>query len=288
MIRNYGGLQPTPRDDRDIKLGAFTTLPPLSELPDNFTLEGYNIKDQGETDFCTAFATCGASELQEGVRLSPEWCFAKSKEQTGDVDSFGQGIRPALSVHVKFGAPEAKYVPISLENRDPEYLRHIENYPDLDTKPVEHIKKSYVEVTGTYDPFDDIRATIWKYRKEKRAVVTGLVWGWPIDQKFIDTIPDDGEGHCMYCVGWGKIGGVQYLKYVQSSGKNAGDKGVHYIARNVVNHFVPVYNAYTFLDTPPDELRYMIENGIKDKDNWIVQLLKVAISLLKELVKKKP
>jgi hypothetical protein len=52
------GLLPLPKDDRDFKLGALYTLPKLSEIPDAFELDVLGIKDQRDSDFCTAFATC--------------------------------------------------------------------------------------------------------------------------------------------------------------------------------------------------------------------------------------
>lgn len=282
------GLLPTPKDDRDFKLGAVTTLPALSELPANFILSGFKIKNQRDSDFCTAYATCGASELQEGVRLSPEWVFAKSKEISGDPEAWGQIIRNSLKVHTNHGAPEATECTLTVTNTDLDKLRYIENYPrSLDKKAIKHIKKSYVSVIGQYDAFDDIRASIWKYRKERRAVITGVDFGWRSDQTTFEVIPTDGEGHCMYVVGWVTENGFCRLVYVNSNGYEVGDNGVHYVGRTVVNHFVPKYDAFMFVDMEPDQIRYMIENGITDKDNWVVQLYKVVISLTRQLLKKK-
>lgn len=286
MKLKNSGLLPTPYDERDLKLGAITELPDLSELPTSFELGGVTIRDQKRTDFCTQFAACGMSALQEGVELSAEWAFAKSKEGE-DVDAFGQDIRKAMRVHVKHGVPKKEEVPFSVDTHDSHFLRRIENYPDLDQNAIQHIKKSYLQVTGPYDHFDNIRATLWKYREEKRGVISGLFFGWPSSQEILDTIPVGGEPHALYYLGWKTIKKKQYLVAPNSYGKKAGDNGVHYISREVVNHFVSRYNAYMFLDMDPATVRYMIENGIKDRDNWLIQLMKTALTLMKQLIQVK-
>lgn len=280
-------LLPTIADDRDFSLSAITKLPSLSEIPDDFMLEGIDIKDQKQTDFCTQFALCGMSELQEGVRLSPEWSFAKTKELNGDVDGDGESIRTALSTHVKVGANEAKDVPFNVDNRDSYFLRRIENYPkELEKKAFVHMKKSYVLVDGQYDHFDNIRATLWKYKKngENRGVVMGCKFGWDSDDVILESGVRGGGGHCMWYGGSKKIKGVQYLALVQSYGRGAGQNGIHYMSREDVNHFYEQYKAYTFIDLPPEQVRYMIENGITDRDNWIIQMYKTVVTLLQQLL----
>lgn len=281
------GLKPTPRDDRDFALGAITTLPSLTELPPNFILPGIKIKDQEESDFCAGFASASMSELQEGVPLSGEWAFAKSKELSGDVDEFGQDIRTALSVHTKHGAVAESDCPYSLRNKDADFLRDIRNYPNLDKKAIKHFKKSYIKVTGPYDHFDNIRATIWKYQNEKRAVVSGLYWGWSKNQQILNTIPTEPRGHAIYYAGWREIKENIYLVLVNSYGKDAGDNGKHYISREVINHFVEMYGAYMFLDMAPDTIKYMLDNSITDRDNWITQLMKSMFTFMQELLKLK-
>jgi len=274
------GLHPTKKDTRDFKLGQITTLPALSELPENFQLDGIEIMNQRDTDFCTQFALCGMSELQEGVRLAPEWCFAKSKEISKDINAYGQDIRVALSVHTKYGAPEAKECPLNVDNANRDTLADIRNYPDMGTKPVKHIKKTYVDVTGQYDAFDDIRVSIWKYRNEKRGVVSGVLWGWDTHNPIINTIPNTNAGHCIYFAGWKTIENVPYLIIVNSYGAGVGDVGTFYMSREVVNHFVDMYGAYMFIDMSPEDVKYMLDNGIKDKDSWMIQLLKALLTFL--------
>ena len=105
-------ILPREEAEKDFKLGAFFTFPKLEELPTDFRLEGINIKQQYDSDFCAAFSSTLASELQEGVTLSPEWVFAKAKEKAGDVDGFGLTLKDVAKVHSDFGAPENPKLPI--------------------------------------------------------------------------------------------------------------------------------------------------------------------------------
>lgn len=278
-------LHPTPRDDRDFSLGAITMLPPLSEIPDNFMLGGIVIKDQRNTDFCTQFACCGAREQQEGVKLSPEWAFAKTKERTGDVDTYGASLRDAVDIHVKIGAVEAKDVPFSVETKDSKFLRRIQNYPkDLEKKAFVHLAQSYVLPEGQYDAFDNIRASLWKYREENRAVVMGCKFGWDSDDVILKAGVRGGGGHAMRYVGAKKMKGVQYLAIAQSYGEDAGEKGIHYMCREDVNYYYEQYKAYMFIDMSPEQIRYMIESGITDRDSFIIALYKRVVFLLQQLL----
>lgn len=283
-IKTYG-LLPTPVDERDFKLGDITRLPDLSELPKNFLLKGFRVKDQKDTDFCTQFMACGMSELQEGVELCPEWAFAVSKKISGDPEAYGADLRTALSVHTKYGAVESKECPYSVENRDSEFLRRIENYDDaLFTKAITHFKKSYIKVTGQYDVFDNIRATLWKYRSEKRAVGSGVIFGWSTEDFLLDEIPYGGGGHAIYYAGWGVVDNVTYLVLVNSYGKKAGKGGTHYVSREVVNHFGSLFGAYMFLDMSPSEIKRMIKYGITDSDTLLIQFMKKTVFLLTQLL----
>jgi hypothetical protein len=287
MIRN-SGLNPTPLDSRDFRLGSITTLPPLSEIPDHFMVGEPVIKNQKDSDFCTAFAACAISELQEGVELSPEWSFAVTKKIDGDKDTYGADIRTAMKAHTKHGAIAQADAPFSIDKKSPDFLRDIANWPsDLFKKAPQHIKQSFVQITGPYDHFDNICATLWKYRAEHRGAVTGLIFGWARTDHVLRTIPNAGYGHALAIVGKETIKGVPHLVYQNSYGTQVGDNGFHYLPRDVVNYFVNIYGAYMFIDMPPEQVRYMLDHGITDKDNWIIQLMKVAVSLLKKLLDQK-
>lgn len=272
------GLGELPPDDRDLCLGDLITLPALAELPAEFELTPLTIKDQLDTDFCTGYATCGASELQEGVELSPEYSFALSKSLSGNVDQYGQDVRTAMSVHVKYGALEEKDAPYGIFNKPADFLRRIGNWPaTLYKKAVIHKKRGYAFVSGPYDAYDNVRATIWKFRNERRAVVFGTLWAWPLDQKIMLDVPESGNGHCLYIIGWNKQG----LIVVNSGGINAGDKGTHIFGKKIINAFVPKYGAGTFLDYTKEELDNMLNMGIKLDTGFIMSLVKQILALFK-------
>lgn len=266
------GLRETPKDERDFQLGALVSLPKLSELPISFKLPALGVKDQKGTDFCTAFASCLISEMQEGIELSPEYSFALSKEISGDPDEWGQDIRTALKVHTKKGALAQKEAPYSLLNKEPEFLRHLKNWPpELQEKIGFHKKKSFFKITGPYDHYDNIRAAIWKFRNEKRGVISGVIWAWPLEEYLLEGTLNQGFGHCISYIGWEKDG----LLVQNSAGTEAGRQGLHLMSRATANHFAQKYGAYMMIDLSPEEAKYCLDHGIKIEDNWLIRFFKI-------------
>ena len=80
------GLLPTPRDERDFKLGAMIGHVIPADLPDEYEVgKPLIIKDQGQgTDMCTAYALTSVSEDEEGVVLDPFFTFGVTKAITGN------------------------------------------------------------------------------------------------------------------------------------------------------------------------------------------------------------
>ncbi len=282
-IKILGGLNPTPRDDRDFPLGKIVDLPHPDTLPKRFRLNPpFEVKDQKDSDFCTATMSTGISELQEDVELSPEWSFAVSKEMTRDVDAWGQNLRDALLAHVKVGAVAKTSVPFSLETKDVMFCRNIHNYPSyLKELAVRYRKQSLFKVVGPYDHFDNIRSAMYLFRDEKRAAGFGTLFPWRSNQKIMKEPPKNGGGHAMYTYGWDVIDGVQYLVVRNSYGKKAGDNGDHYFSRGVINEMVEMYSSYMLIDLDPETAKYYLENSIKLYDNWVVQFVKTFFALIK-------
>ena len=250
------GLRPLPKDQRDISLGAFIKLPKLEELPVNFrTSEPLRIKDQKDTDKCTSYALTAVSEDQEGVELNPDYQFTKTKELEGEYESWGADLRTACKSAVKFGSLEEKDKP-SIDGND----RNWRLWPEDLWKLSEiHKKQSYLKVDGPYDLFDNFRASIWAMRKEKRSIITGVLWrsvwsGVPngIIPKFITE--KQGFGHAFKVFGWKEINGESYLVAQLSNGVDFGDNGIFYFPRIVVNREF-TYGAYTFSDMPAEEAK---------------------------------
>jgi hypothetical protein len=253
MARDKFGLRELKEDKRDFQLGAFTVLPPLDELPSVFEhTTPFPIKDQRDSDYCSAYSSCGASELQEEIKLWPEYSFAGSKKISGDPEAWGQNLRDACKTHVKHGALAEKDISELHKGLDARYFSGYEEYLD---KALKQRKKSYFKITGPHDAYDNIRATLWKFKEEKRAVMIGVIFAWPLTKYKLNTVSDSGFGHAMYITGWDEDG----LIAVNSYGLFAGKNGKHRISRSVINTYVPRFGAYTFLDIDRDDAEQIIQ-----------------------------
>lgn len=271
MAKDKFGLRDITKDKRDLQLGALYFLPRLEDLPDSFDLKPpFPVKDQGNTDYCSAYSSCGVSELQEIVELYPEYSFALSKEISGDPDAWGQNMRDAMKAHQKYGAIDAETAQNSPKIAD---LRRLQSYPtEWADKALKHRKKSFFAITGQYDPFDNIRASIWK---TKTAVAIGVVFSWPVGQYILNTAQQQGFGHMMYVTGWDDDG----LIVVNSYGKAAGKNGKHRMTREVINTFAPRFGMMTMIDIEPDEARVII-----DKREWaLAGFIKKIIIIIRRL-----
>jgi len=247
------GLKKLPKDSRDFQLGWITKLPKLSELPEEYKVT-LNVKNQLESDFCTAYATCYMSEAQEDVELEPSWSFAVSKSISGNVDQWGQDMRSAMKSHLR-GALPKKGAPYSLDRQHPGFLRDLNNWPDLLEKTRHYRKKSYFKITGPYDYFDNIRASIWKFKDKKRLASLGLLWGYTLNQRVLEKPTTRGYGHAVAVVGWKYIDNIPYLIIINQYGEEAGDRGYHYVSREVVNKWAEEYGSYMFVDINPNDIK---------------------------------
>lgn len=265
------GLKDTPLDTRDFQLGAILDLPALEEVPDHFVVADLFVKDQKDSDFCSAYMSCLMSEVQEAVELEPSWSFAKSKELSGDVDDWGQDLRTALKTH-RIGALPTTLSPHSIEKDAPTFLRQIKNWPKLEDKAYPYRKKSFFKVTGPYDHFDNARAAMWKL---KNAIGSGVLWGWPMNKPYIKEIPQTGNGHAVTYIGSTFMDDGEPVLILQNSyGERVGDKGKFYVTREVYNYFVNKYGHYMFMDISPEEAKECFENGYKIGDSYLAKLLK--------------
>ena len=108
----------------------------------------------------------------------------------------------------------------------------------------------------------------------------GIIFGYPLEQVTLSTIKTNGYGHAMTVIGFKD----DVLIVGNSYGKEAGDNGVHYITREVINHAVEKYGAYTFVDISREDAEYNLNHGIKQGDNWITQLVKLIYSVIHTFV----
>lgn len=272
--RVLDGVKPLPPDERDLTLGAVIDLPKLETLPSNFTFTPLEIKNQLATDYCTATSTCSISELEEEVTLEPTWLFADSKGLSGDPEQPNQDLRYAMQAHQKHGCVEEKDSPYHFTSL-PLAPRDIALWPQgLYLKALVHKKKSYMAITGPYDHFDNIRSSIWYFRNEKRGVVTGTLWPWPLSQITMDKVPLKGNGHSIAIIGWVN----DHLIIQNSYGLEAGNKGVHYFSRDIINAMVAQYGAFMFTDYTPDEIRAIMQSGVKIQQSYFLDDLIAAVT----------
>jgi len=283
-------LKVVPLDPRTYKLGAVFQLPEVGSIPTEFEIPIQFYKDQGSSDKCAAYASCEVSEDQEGVELNPDYTFAVGKDiENGDVMGFGLSLIDIAKAHCKVGAIEQSQVPKDIDVDDPKY-RYIKNWPtDLLPKAFDHKKNSYFQIQKVYgqDWFDSIKSSLYKFRDKKNTVLFGVLWDWPVNRVFIENFSPDGTGHAMKIFGWCTRNGVEYLKAQQSWGKKAGEKSVHYFSREVINKSVDIFGAIMFNDMTRQDIEWYLNNQIKETDNWITVVFKIAkISKVIELLKK--
>ena len=129
-------LRPLPRDARDFSLGA--VFPPLKieEVPmeDFMVAIPLSIKDQGQTDYCSAYAVTSASE-----------------DLSGNPEEWGADLRDACKSAVKFGSMAVNGFKFDKSlSRSALFIK--EQWPDFaDSVASFHKKETYFRITdGKY------------------------------------------------------------------------------------------------------------------------------------------
>lgn len=280
MIKD--SLHPLPQDDRDFTLGAVYSLPPVEALPESFLVgASLEVKDQGSKDYCTAYASCTVSELQEGVILLPVWNFAKTKEIMGNPEEWGADLRSACKSHQKYGAVEKSLVDNGIV-KIPDNPRDIKNWNNYEMYGELHKKISYLKVDGPYDPYDNIRASLFKFQDENRGVVAGLEWKWSRKDKILKPKTGTGSGHAIAILGWNKDGLIMQNSY----GTKTGNNGAQIITREVINENIPKYGAFMFFDQSPEDIKYAIDNSICLDVNLLIQMIQSVLNVLNDVLNK--
>ena len=284
-----GGLSELPPDERDLSVGALYRLPKLEEIPDDFIVGNSEVvDDQKESDLCSAYTVANASAQQEGQPVSSAYQFAKIKELLGSPDGFGADLRTACKSATKVGSIPRRIAPFTLEANGRNFVADWRNWPKyLDDDAVHFKKDSYLAVKGPYDLFDNIRATLWLFRNEKRQVITGAKfrYSWvhieggvvPVGGYENDFLP-----HAFRVVGSvrlsERLGGELCLVASLSNGTQIGDRGIFYIPRGVVNNEF-TYGAYTFKDIDPEVAKYLTEKKLGAGNAWWAKVLVAILKL---------
>lgn len=283
--KNYG-LRELPDDDRDFRLGKILGLVPIDNVPleDFMVAWPLAIKDQGYTDFCTAFATAAVSEDQEEILLDPFFSFAKTKKIEGNYKTWGATLRDACKALVKYGSLPAGSTPFDITKVSRDFMADWKNWTERqDAHAIKHKKQSYFKVTGPNDIFDNIRAALWQGKDPKQSIVAGCIWrpSWTDKSGIIPKEDESGGfGHAFCIRGQKMIDGEPYLVVQNSYGIDWGKSGYNFFPREVVNRDFR-FGIFQFYDMDPKDAKILNETGLSVK--WLA--LAKFISLLKNLFK---
>lgn len=258
------GLQPLPKDKRDFPLGGVYGTIDIKEVPmtDFVVCEPLCIKDQGDTDYCSAYAVTAVSEDQEGIEFLPEYQFMKTKLISGRPNDWGADLRSACKSAVKFGSlPLKGYA--SYKDFPREYIVNPQNWSALADQVAQyHRKETYFAVNGKHDTFDNIRAALWQHRNERSTVVTGALWRGEWSSAIMGIIPSlelaGGFGHAFKIYGQKVIDKELYLVAQLSNGETSGDKGRFYINRIIANRELGQFGIFMFKDISKEQAEYYL------------------------------
>lgn len=110
-----------------------------------------------------------------------------------------------------------------------------------------------IKRAGAIDSFDAARIAIGSGQPEKRAVSVGSIWypewlqtGADGILKMPGIVQTNGPWHNWTICGWASRDGVPYLVGKSWQGPGFGDKGFHYISREVFNTIMSVSGAVMF------------------------------------------
>jgi hypothetical protein len=277
-----GGLIESKRDPRNFQFGAVYKLPKLDEILDEFEVDvPIRIKDQKNTDYCTAYAGTAVSEDQEDIELDEIYQFHKAKQIQGDLHGWGCDLESMVKSLTRFGSIPKMHAKFSVDTPRTQIVDSESWDLSLDMIATQYRKESYLEVKGPYDKFDNIRATLWKSKAEglQQSIITGAMWcdEWSRAKKGVVTKNYKGTfGHAFKVYGTAIKNGEVMLKCQLSNGTQFGDDGIFYFAREVVNKAF-VYQAFILVDTPKEVIKEHIEQGARIDDTWFIKLIKRII-----------
>lgn len=268
-----GGLELVEPDERNFSFGSVlgekVNLRELAGV--DFIVGAHEIIDQGNSDYCTGYATTLSAMFHEQVELSSDWQFAKIKQLIGNTEGFGAPLGTAMKAGQEYGFLEKKRATLSREvNGDA--IRNIQNWPSgLDFYASPHKQQSYFEVKqgGYTDLFDALRATLWQQKDKKTVIITGSLWRneWTNAQRGI--IPkeygDYGYGHAFCLIGQKIIDEEPYLIAQLSNGVEIGDEGRFYFCREIVNKELK-YGNFMYVDIPKEKAKFL--NTKKLSTDW--------------------
>lgn len=247
------------KDDRDYGLGYAYPVPKLSELPLGtwHVKEPLEIKDQGDTDCCSAFSGTAVAEDHEGLALEPGYTFGKTKQIIGRFDLYGADLRSLMQAGCKFGFLPKWQSPFSVGVNGRDFCADWKNWDNLglDELAAPHKQGSFFDaIKGfPYDTFDSIRAALWQHREEGDTIETGSLWynEWYYGEKGIIP-PKYGApiGAHAYKIFGQELGqdGILRLGLQNSYGVKFGNNGIFYMDRATANKELGPYGIFMWKD----------------------------------------
>lgn len=258
-------LHKLPKDSRDFSLGAIFPQIDISAVPDeDFVVASpINIKDQGESDLCSAYAIASVSEDQEGEELLPEYQFYRTKFISGKPEEWGADLRDACRSAVKFGSLPVNGFSDKKGLSRTEILNEKLWRDSVDEVASLHKKETYFSIGGKYDTFDNIRIALFQHKGTKSSIITGALWRTEWIETKNGIIPKkygkSGFGHAFKLFGQKMINGEPHIMAQLSQGTSVGDNGIFYLPREVVNKEIGKYGIFMFKDIARETAEYQIK-----------------------------
>lgn len=270
-------LKRTPKDKRDYSHHRTFGSSPVSDLPDEYIIKPLKIKNQLNSDMCSAFMATACAEDQSKVELSPEFQFKSEKAIEGDWKTWGANLRTACQVGVDVGFIPQANSPITLSTSNRDEVANPDGWDKtLNEIAIPYKRHSYFSADGFNDMFDNIRIAIWQNRDDNCSVMTGSLWynEWTGSAIVPSTYSSVLGGHAFKIIGWKKIGTETYLIIQNSWGEGFGDGGLYYFPRSVVNKEFSFGGAFLFSS----------HEGTVKRMSLLITLMSKLVGLLNRLI----
>lgn len=270
------GLKKLAEDRRDYSFHRTFGASGQVVLPASFAIcdPPLRIKNQYETDLCTAEAATEIEEGEKSAAMSAEWFFSKEKQIMGNPQAYGADLRTACKAAQKFGFLPQSDAPFTLDDQTRDFIADWKNWPvELDAIAATNKIAGYFQVEEfAGDLFDSIRQTLYQNQSSRRSILSGSNWyaEWNIGQPGI--IPTEYSErvaqHAFKIFGWEEIAGVTYLMVQNSEGTESGNNGILYFPREVVNREF-TFGVFCFSDVPENPVVIGTISIITAILNWL-------------------
>lgn len=246
-------------------------MPPLVD----FMVKPLEIKDQGSSDMCVAYATSSSSEKQEGIPLEPAYLFAKTKQLMGNWQEWGSDPVKAMKACCEYGGLEKTVSPYSLEKNGRNFVANWANWDKtLDLAAQIHKKKSYFSLDAGKDIYDSIVIGLYDNRNNQMTAVVGVYWQpeWTYLPSGIIRKYGTNKNlpHAIEVIGQKIIDGEPFLIIQNSWGDKVGDNGLYYMNREVANNFL---FQFAIIDTSPEDVKAVTWGVLEYVKDILVKIL---------------